>query len=398
MKDDTLASRIIEACRQNPHMSNREIGKLLGCGKTTVHKHRIRVEGAPAVRSAPPDDTPQDIDALALRTALKRQALNLDEIAARFGVTKGQALDATEALKGQGVNIAQFGDRYAIHHEPVPLDAGNELFRLESDYEGRYKIGALGDTHLGSKYCRLDILNALYDWYADQGVTSVYHTGNYIDGEARFNKFDLIPRCHGLQNQLDYFAELYPQRKGITTYFIAGDDHEGWYAQREGVDIGRMTQDTAERGGRFDLKYLGYIEAFINLTHKQTQASAQMLVMHPGGGSAYAHSYAPQKIVEGFQGGEKPAVLLIGHYHKLSYDIIRNVHTVQTGCTKDLDTFGRKKKLSYHVGGTLLEMWQDDRGSIMEFTPRFRQFFDRGYHNNSFSLAGANYNMAKGRA
>src|ERR1035437_6599369 len=106
------------------------------------------------------------------------------------------------------------------------------------------------------------------------------NTGNYIDGEARFNKHDI--HTHGMQNQLDYFCKNYPQRKArvnaggrndplprpLITYIVSGDDHEGWYGQREGVDIGWLMEQTAkDKFKRTDLVNLGYMEAFIRLQH-----------------------------------------------------------------------------------------------------------------------------------
>jgi hypothetical protein len=41
----------------------------------------------------------------------------------------------------------------------------------------------------------------LYDAYAEAGVTDVYHTGNYIDGEAKFNFADI--HTHGLDQQFN---------------------------------------------------------------------------------------------------------------------------------------------------------------------------------------------------
>jgi len=198
----------------------------------------------------------------------------------------------------------------------------------------------------------------------------------------------LINEAHGMQNQLDYFVDKYPLRKGITTYFVAGDDHEGWYAQREGADIGRMAERTARDAGRSDLRYIGYMEAFITLEHHKTGETSKLLVCHPGGGSAYATSYAIQKIVESWQPGEKPGVAVFGHYHKAEYLNVRGVHAIQAACTKDQDTFARKKKLQYHVGGWLVDLWQDDTGAISKCTPCYWAFYDRGYNNYQYNLAG----------
>lgn len=106
-----------------------------------------------------------------------------------------------------------------------------------------------------------------------------------------------------------------------------------------------------------------------------------MSVVHPGGGSAYATSYTVQKIIESLDGGEKPAVGLYGHYHKMMAMNVRNVWAVQTGCCQDQTTFMRKKRLEAHVGGTLLDLEQDPTtGAIIGMSCEMMRYFVRGYY------------------
>ena len=246
-----------------------------------------------------------------------------------------------------------------------------------SAYENKtYKFGVISDNHLNSKYERLDVLNSVYDIFQQEGITEVYNAGNWIDGEARFNKFEIIN--HGITPQIEYFLKNYPKREGITTHFIAGDDHEGWYVQRERINIGEYTQMLAEKQGRFDLKYLGYVEADIEF--KARKGKAIMKIMHPGGGSAYALSYTPQKIVESFSGGEKPNILIIGHYHKADYFFYRNTHVLQAGCTQDQTVFMRKLKIQAALGGWIIEMQQSKDGTINRFKAEWLAYFDKGYY------------------
>jgi hypothetical protein len=239
-------------------------------------------------------------------------------------------------------------------------------------------------VHNCSKYARLDVLESLYDIYAAEGVDRVFNTGNWIDGEARFNTHDLL--IHGMDAQLRYLAKNYPQRAGIHTYAVAGDDHEGWYAQKMGIDIGRRAEATMREQGRIDWHNLGYMEAHIRLVHADSGKSAILAVVHPGGGSSYALSYSIQKIIESLDGGEKPAVGLYGHYHKLWAGNIRNVWCVQTGTTEDQTPFMRKKKLEAHVGGTLIKLTQDPRtGAITRCQPEMMRYFNRGFYNNRWN-------------
>jgi len=190
--------------------------------------------------------------------------------------------------------------------------------------------------------------------------------------------------------QCRHLAAVYPKREGIHTYAVAGDDHEGWYAQREGVNIGRYAEQCFRDIGREDWHDIGYMEAHVKLVNANTGAMATLAVVHPGGGSAYADSYSVQKIVESLEGGEKPAVGLYGHYHKLLAGEYRNVWWLQTGCTKDQDPFARKKRLRFAVGGTIVTLEQDpESGAIVGFGPKMFRYFNRGFYEGRWSHSGA---------
>lgn len=261
-----------------------------------------------------------------------------------------------------------------------PQIGGWHRVRLTSRHDGWKAFGFVTDTHLGSRHCRLDVLNNLYDWYANEDIKHVFHGGNWIEGEAKFNFHDI--EIHGRHAQLMYFIQHYPSRPGIVTHYVTGDDHEGWYKQREASNIGEDLEDKAHKYGRRDLHHLGYVEADVELV--SSKGSAVMRVMHGGGGSSYAVSYRPQKIVESWTGGEKPQVLLLGHYHKISYNLTRSVHVVQGGCTADQSVFMRKKSIEAHVGGVLIKLKQDKSGAITDFVPHFRTYFDKGFYERRF--------------
>jgi len=141
--------------------------------------------------------------------------------------------------------------------------------------------------------------------------------------------------------------------------------------------------------GRSDWVNLGYMEAHVRLVHSQTGAEAILAVVHPGGGSSYAVSYSIQKIIESLDGGEKPAVGLYGHYHKLWAGNIRNVWCIQTGTTEDQTPFMRKKKLEAHVGGFMVKLTQDPKtGAIVRCRPEMARYFARGFYNNRWSHGG----------
>ena len=234
-------------------------------------------------------------------------------------------------------------------------------------------FGVVSDQHMGSKFARDDINEALYDIFEEEGINMVFNCGNWIEGEASFNKNELT--VHGMNNQVHHFAKNYPKRTGITTYFIAGDDHEGWYVKREGIDIGKYAEMVArDEYKRDDLVYLGYMEHDVKFPTSEGQVTIR--VMHPGGGSAYAISYQPQKIVESFTPGDKPNILLVGHYHKQLAMFLRGIHVVSVGCTQVQSSFMRKNRLSAALGGYIVRAKLAPDGSVLRFMPEFLSFYD----------------------
>lgn len=225
-------------------------------------------------------------------------------------------------------------------------------------------FGALADSHLGSNYERLDILESLYDIYTERNIERVFHAGNYIDGESSVNSDDI--HVHGIDGQANYFVSCYPNRPGVTTYYISGDDHEAWF---KSIDMGQHVEDIARRQGRTDLKYLGHMEADVPLIEGSERV---IRVLHAGGGSSYALTYTSQKIIDGYDDFEKPDILLIGHYHKASYlPNYRGVAIWSLGCQQEQTPFMRKKRLHADLGGWIITVGLNEEDQIVRVSSEF---------------------------
>lgn len=319
---------------------------------------------------------------------LRRGPMTQAQVAEHFGLSVRESNRIVEEAKRHGAHV-YWGDDGCWHLEKIPVlgSARDEVPELVTDANGRLLIGAMGDTHLCSKYERLDCLNEYYDRCQERGIATVLHAGNWIDGEFEGNRHDL--RVHGMDAQMRYMAEHYPQRPGVSTWAVTGADHEGWYANREGVDVGRYAEHVMKDAGRNDWRDLGFMESFIRIRHPETNAYSMLHLMHPGGGSAYALSYTAQKIVEGYDSGVKPAVLLIGHYHKFDHNEVRGVHAVQVGCFQDQTSWMRQRKLMAMVGGVFLSLEIDPRtGAIVEAGVNWRSYHLREFTNGRWSKHG----------
>jgi hypothetical protein len=317
-----------------------------------------------------------DVNLDELRRLLKNSTMSVGNLADYFSVPPKGIRTALDMLRADHIMVEVQDDMASICTD---LRAGQEVRSIDmSKYKSvEIPMGFIADTHLGSKYERLDVLESLYDRFAEYGVQDVYHGGNWIEGEARFNRQDIV--AHGIGGQVAYFCRNYPARPGIKTHIISGDDHEGWYVQREGVNIGKLMESTAkDEFKRHDLIDLGYIERDIELT--QAGGSAVLRVAHLGGGSTYAHSYTAQKYVESLQGGEKPKIVLAGHYHKFSYNYPREVHVIQPGCTEDQTPFMRKRKIQAMVGGCVAWVTQNELGIVTSFKLEWLPYYDKKFY------------------
>jgi hypothetical protein len=310
-----------------------------------------------------------------IKRYLKTGSYSVEQLADNFNTTPKNIRKLLVELEQNKTLIENNNDNYNILD--TPREGGQHLLDEKMWKGDVLRFGFTSDNHLCSNFERTDILNLIYDICADEGISTVLNGGNWIEGEASFNKNEIHTR--GLGKQIQYAVDNFPYREGIETWFVSGDDHEGWYNQREGVNIGEYFQMKREKAGKFDLKHLGYVEADINIA-PEGEIPTWLRVMHAGGGSSYATSYAAQKIVESLQGGEKPSVLMIGHYHKLLYAYMRNVHTVQLGCTCDQSIFMRKKKIEAHVGGGIIELRRSKDGSINRCRVEFITAFDKKFY------------------
>lgn len=248
-------------------------------------------------------------------------------------------------------------DTYLEHVEPLVIRnkwTGDKIIRF----------GLMGDTQINSKYTQITHLHKFYDICQQEGIDTIYHTGDMDEGEEMRMGHKYECYTQGVDDHIDEIVKVYPIRKGITTHFITGNHDHSIY-KRVGFDIGPVIQSR-----RTDMKYLGRDEATIMLT-----PNCSIDLRHPGDGTAYALSYKLQKQIEAMQGGEKPNIYAVGHYHKAEYFHYRNVHAFQTGCFQGDTPFTRAKGISVHLGGWIVEVNVDEEGTVARIKPEFIPFY-----------------------
>ncbi len=372
---------------KNTSLSCRAIAQKHGVSKDFVHtlkneSHSKRTSDAISENDIIASDPVVRSDALSFVQTKKQKSFTTVQLANRLHCSIVSAKTVIHHLiHHDGYNILVVGkDEWRLVTE-LPTMKALELSRLLGK---EHSFGLISDTHLCHETERLDVLHAAYKLFAKRNIKDVLHAGNIIEGEAPWNMYEI--KKHGVHNQAQYLADNYPKQAGITTFFVTGECHEGRYQQKTGLRVGWYIQKVCEDAGRTDIKFVGHVERDIVL--KQQIGETRIRVMHPGGGCAYALSYPGQKMVESFQGGEKPQVLILGHYHKFDVNYAREVFTVMPGCICDQSKFMRKHKLAAHVGFSILKIGSRLDGSVGRCSIEWFPFYDRKYHTtlNGYKL------------
>lgn len=255
-------------------------------------------------------------------------------------------------------------------------DEGGKLLKFIAPDSSHMKIGLISDTHIGSKYCRWDVIQAAYRMFAEEEVAFVLCAGNMVEGMMPRSLHEL--EIVGLDNQTEAVVKRWPRASAggreIVTYTIDGDDHEGWWTQNAQVVWGEHMEALARAAGRTDLVFLGYLEADFRI------GNTKVRMVHPKGATPQAVSWVPQKMISKYESGEKPHILIVGHHHKFCAGVEREVYYFMAGSTKEQDTFLRGKSVASQVGFSIIDLQFDKNQVVSMASQRVWRFYDRRYY------------------
>jgi predicted phosphodiesterase len=226
------------------------------------------------------------------------------------------------------------------------------------------KLLMISDTHLCSKYQRLDILKYLYDEADKKNVNYVLHSGDLTDGKSNRNEqiYSLLESSY--TGQRDYVIDKYP-KSDIPTYLIAGN-HDLWWIKQCGADI---CQDISNR--RDDIHYLGSDCEDLKI------GKLKIRLYHGSKGQSYAKSYKIQKYLDSIAPEERPHILQTGHIHQAFYLKEGNTHCFQTSCLQDLTPFERSMGFSNDKSAWWVTVRFDDNGNVFSIQQELESFNDK---------------------
>jgi hypothetical protein len=260
----------------------------------------------------------------------------------------GKNISDFEAAHG-GPRIKHLEHDLEVERAKVAMLADvQNVVHVEESKDNYIRFGLTGDRHTGSLCHHAGAVTGLYEHFQREGIDQVFDTGDILDGHKMYkgHEFELLD--HGLDAQLE---RVRGSKVTLNTRFITGN-HDGSFKSAAGIPVGKLIE--LMNPGVY--QFLGEEQA----RHRWETPNGpfELMLLHPGGGTAYAISYKPQKIVESLEGGTKPDMLAIGHFHKAEHiPSYRNVAVIQTGTLQRQTPFMARNGLAAHVGGWIVEVW-----------------------------------------
>ncbi len=220
--------------------------------------------------------------------------------------------------------------------------------------DGHIRFGVISDTHLNNRYARTkDILPTCYSHFRAQRADFVVHCGDISDGCFVRNRPVDEMLYVGYDDILRHIVTEYPRENGMKTYFIGGNA-DYTFLKKMKKDQRRNICEDIDRV-REDLVFVGMTEADIKLAPKTT-----LKLLHPlpsmGTRKPYTISYPLQKIINTFEGGEKPDIMCVGYYHRMYQFKWRDVHAFIAGTTQNQSPHMRAHQLGSEVGAWFLDV------------------------------------------
>lgn len=289
---------------------------------------------------------------------LIRKKKTLAQVCEELELKDYEVIGLTKMLHEQGYLVDYAGGELIKLNTPPKQD---DIY-LVQEPEDYIKLCLISDTHLCSKYDRLDILNYIYDKADKKGIKYILHSGDFTDGKSTRPEHVYELKEHSLEGQVDYCVEKYPHSDSITTYAISGN-HDDWWYKSTGSEIVKMIADK-----RDDIVYLGPDCADMKI------GKLKIRLYHGKSGQAYAKSYKLQKYLDSIPVNERPSILQTGHIHQAFYMKQDDTHCFQTSCLEDSTPYTKAMGLSNDKSIWWVEAGVDKQGHIQEIHTELETF------------------------
>lgn len=287
---------------------------------------------------------------------IKKKNPKVSIVAKELEIQEYEVYGLVEMLKKQGYLFDIIDNRI----KKVKPIKENDIYEVKSNLD-HLKFLMISDTHLASKYDRVDILRYLYQEAEDKGVNYILHSGDLTEGLSGRPQQQFELKELSYTGQRDYVIDKYPE-SNIPTYMISGN-HDLWWVKQCGADI---VNDICKQ--RDDLIYLGSDCEDLKI------GKLKIRLYHGKGGQAYAKSYKLQKYLDTIPLEERPHILQTGHIHQAFYMKQDKTHCFQTSCLQDLTPYERSQGFNNDKSCWWTDVYMDNKGNPVKIEQELETF------------------------
>jgi predicted phosphodiesterase len=313
--------------------------------------------------ASPPPDPPTFAKLL---DATRRGGLDFEQLCDRLELAPRKCRELVERAQAAGYTID-------VAHNLVAFrmaDADDRVrdLGIAPVVGQRQLVAIISDTHLGSKFCLREQLKDFVHMAYDRGVREILHPGDVLDGCYKHGVFELSHS--GIDAQTEDLFETLPRLPGLTYHGICGN-HDDTFSDKIGIDAGQFMQNWFQARGRNDLRFYGRRGAYLRIR------GATVELWHPKKGAGYALSYQLQNHIRDYGVGQKPDILLAGHWHTYVYLEQRGVHALACGTFQgSRSAFSKSIGGAPSIGGTLLSWDVTADGTLRRLSVERSSYFE----------------------
>lgn len=229
----------------------------------------------------------------------------IQELRQDLGLNNYQLALKLNSLKNKGFLIEKtYNDGIGtiiFLHQNLGKNRTNNNIRIYTD-GGKIRFLVIADTHFGNKNDRFDLVNKIYDYAVKNGIHSILHLGDLIEGHSfNFDNSDELKMTDAIETG-EYIIKNYPKDNSIVNYILLGN-HDFRTIATQGFDLSSLISNS-----RLDMEFLGYNNATIEL-HKDSIG-----LQHPA--SIKNHTVFDEEFDQYYEKmAAKPPVCIRGHMH-----------------------------------------------------------------------------------
>lgn len=300
---------------------------------------------------------------------LARKKSTLEQMCDTLDLSPKKVKALVEEARGYGYRIRPIGGAFGIE----PSSTSKQTTCIVQPPQKKRTILVASDIHVGSQFFLGDFFKDHIHRGYEAGARLCLVPGDILDGCYRHSQWE--ETHHGFQPQAKECARVFPKLPGLRYVCITGN-HDQTFEHNSGLSVVEALPQVFRDAGREDLSIIGARGGFVRIGAKG-ERGLLVEMWHPLKGPAYALSYKMQKHIEGYQVGQKPDVLLTGHWHQSCYFTQRGVHALSCGTFHGGQSdFGKALGGAPAIGGWTLSYGMTKEGTVRDFTPTWRAYYE----------------------